>query len=208
MPGLCSIFAWSIHGLTAVMRNNMTCVQMNIRLTEGTFKYTWIPKIWPNKYLNILWCPVTDRANIQIYLDGGKATNINTNYIFLDHLIRIFDHTNVVFLNKAGKKGNHNFFVELSKIMKSGRHMVNLHMKWVWTNIWIHSNAKELTKQISDYIWIAEKPQTQSQILFVGHLNQIFLNLNIHACHWVSVQYLIFSVTNRDLTEEKADLPF
>ena len=62
--------------------------------------YILIPKSSPNKYLNILGCPGIDRANIRLYSDGGKATNISKNYI-CRQIIRIFEYTNVCVLKQV-----------------------------------------------------------------------------------------------------------
>ena len=63
-------------------------------LTKPISKYIWMPKNGPNGFLK------TDRMNIGIYSDRGKATNMNN---ICKLFFRIFEHSNMFVLTNTGK---------------------------------------------------------------------------------------------------------
>ena len=45
-------------------------------------------------------------------------------------------------------------------------------------------DAKELTKQLTEYIWLEEKPGIQIRLIFVVYVIKIFEYLKIFVHHW------------------------
>ena len=102
-----------------------------------------MPKNWPNKYLNIFWCPGVDRTNIRIYWDTQELTEwifkfmrtvekpwLLINNIYAGLFSRIIYHQNFCIITK--KKSKHIKLVKnYQKMVKSDQHMVKLYMKWV-----------------------------------------------------------------------------
>ena len=61
------------------MCQNIDEKQMGSRLIS---EYIWMPKSWPNEYLNVFRCPTKDQTDIKIYSVLGKATITNKKIYF------------------------------------------------------------------------------------------------------------------------------
>ena len=131
-------------------------------MTKWIFEYIWMPKNWLNKYPNIFGGLCHDRMNIQIYLGGGKAKNMNTNSICMPFCLFEYLMTQLCLsLLKTGQnkpKLVTNFPNWSSKYICMPKTWPNKYLNLFvgsrigQANIRIYSEIQEMTKHISEYI--------------------------------------------------------